>query len=218
MKFDTAGSSPLGKQPRVASSGAESLRQLALPRWLPREHGFWVMLGAALASALLRARGNRLSVLVAALVVVAAITAGALSHRRIRKSSVAQVVAAALLALSSVPVELAAALPLPNISAAAFARGVVFVSSALVVRAAFARSASNGSRRSFLLCLASFAIAILAGGLLFILRRRMEAGTCAMAASACAVFICSRPTAKQLKPLGLTLGWLAVLSVITLAL
>jgi hypothetical protein len=39
-----------------------------------------------------------------------------------------------------------------------------------------------------------------------------------IAAGVCAVFAWSRPTVKQLKPLGLSLGGLALITVITLAL
>jgi succinate dehydrogenase hydrophobic anchor subunit len=202
----------------MASAMAKSPVRTLVPRWLPSEHGFWVMLGAALASAILRAKGDRLSLLVAALGAVAAISAGGLSHRQIRKSSAAQLAATVLLALCSVPVELAAGLPFPSIAAAAFARGVVFVTSALIVRAAFARSARNGSHRSLFLRVGALVIAILAAALLFFLGRMTEAVTCLIAACAYAVFVWSPPTAKQLKPLGLTLGWLALASAITLAL
>ena len=65
---------------------------------------------------------------------------------------------------------------------------------------------------------ASLVVAVLAAALLFILGRTTEAVTCVIAAGACAVFVWSQPSAKQLKPLGLTLGGLAVVSAITLAL
>jgi len=185
---------------------------------LPSEHGFWVMLGAAQASSLLRTRGVPASVLAAVLVLVAVVAAASVSHRRIRKNSAAQLAATATLALSSVPVEVAGALPFPSIASAALARLAVFVASALVVRAAFAHSARNGERRSMLLCSASLAIPALSAALLFALGRTAEAGTCVIAGAGCAIFAWSRPTAKQLKPLGLTLGGLALITAITLAL
>jgi hypothetical protein len=185
---------------------------------LPSEHGFWVMLGAAQASALLRTQASWPSVIAAVLVAFAVIGAGSSSHRGIRKSSAAQLAATTALALSSVPVEVAGGLPLPSIASAALARVVVFVTSALVVRAAFARCARSGQRRSLLLGYASLAIPALAAGLLFALDKTAEAGTCLIASGVCAVFAWSRPTVKQLKPLGLTLGGLALISAITLAL
>lgn len=185
---------------------------------LPSEHGFWVMLGAAQASALLRTRSVPASVVTAVLVVGAVIVAGSVSHRRIRKHGAAQLAAAATLALSSVPVEVAGALPLPSIASAALSRLIVFVASALVVRAAFARSARNGERRGRILYNASWVIPALSAALLFTLGRTVEAGTCVIAAGVCAVFAWSRPTVKQLKPLGLSLGGLALITAITLAL
>jgi hypothetical protein len=185
---------------------------------LPSEHGFWVMLGAAQASALLRTGGELHSVVAAVFVALAVVAAGSVSHRQIRKSSAAQLTGAAGLALSSVPVELAGALPLANTASAALSRVAVFVSSALVVRAAFALAARGGARRSLALRVASWAIPALTAALFFALGRIAEAGTCVMAGAVCALFAWTHPTVKQLKPLGLTLGGLALSTAITLAL
>ena len=204
--------------PLTARVLAKSPIQSSLPRWLPSEHGFWVMLGAALASAIVRAHGHRLGLIVAIFVAAAAIFGGGLSHRRIRKSHVGQLSAAGLLALTSVPVEFVAGLPLPSIASATLSRAVVFVASALVVRAAFARSARNGGRRSLRLSGASLVIPALAATLLFALGWSVEAGTCVIAGATCAVFAWSRPSVKQLKPLGLALGCLSLVTAITLAL
>lgn len=201
----------------VQSQGARRAPRPLL-NWLPREHGFWVMLGAALASALLRTKAERMSLLSATLLALIAICGAALCHRWIRQSSAAQLIAAALLALSSVPVELAAGLPRASIAAAALARSVVFVTSALIVRAAFARSARGGARRSLRLRLLSLSIAVLAAALLFSAGWLAEGSACLLAAAACAVFVWIAPTAKELKPLGLSLAGLALISALVLAL
>jgi len=185
---------------------------------LPSEHGFWVMLGAAQASALLRTKGAPQSLAVAALVAGVAISVASFSHRRIRKSSAGQLAGTLALALSSVPVEIAGGVSVPSIGSSSLARGVVFVTSALVVRAAFARSARDGKRSNLLLRIVCVAIPVLVAALLFALDRPMEAGTCVIAGAAFTVFAWSRPTAKQLKPLGLALGGLAVITAVTLAL
>ncbi|HKO46582.1 MAG TPA: hypothetical protein VJV79_02595, partial [Polyangiaceae bacterium] len=158
------------------------------------------------------------SVVAALLVTSAAIAAGSSSHRQIRKSSAAQLTATAALALSSVPVEVAGALPLASIAWAGFARVVVFVTSALVVRASFARAARGGQLRSVLLYGATLVIPALSAALLFALGRGAEAGTCVIAGGVCAVFAWARPTVKQLKPLGLVLAGLALSTAVTLAL
>jgi len=197
------------------SSGKQPFRLLS---GLPSEHGFWVMLGAAQASALLRTHGALPSLIAAVLVAVAVIFAGSSSHRQIRKSSAAQLAATATLALSSVPVEVAGGLPFASIAPAALARVVVFVTSALVVRAAFASAGHAGKRWLPLLSGASLALPALSAALLFALGRIAEAGTCVIAAGMCAVFAWHRPSVKQLKPLGITLSGLALITVITLAL
>lgn len=185
---------------------------------LPSEHGFWVMLGAAQASALIRTQARVASVVAALLVTSAVVVGGSLCHRWIRKASAAQLGAAAALGLSSVPVELAGGLPLPSVASAGFARIVVFLTSALLVRAAFARSARSGERRGLLLGGASLAIPVVCAVLLFAIGRTAEGGTCVIASAACTVFAFSRPTVKQLKPLGLVLGELSLITAITLAL
>jgi hypothetical protein len=192
-------------------------RRFAVVERLPDEHGFWIMLGAAQASALLRTGGGSLSVVVAVSVVGAAILAASSNHRRIRKSSAAQLAASAALALSSVPVEIAGALPLSTVASAGLSRSAVFVASALVVRATFAGAARGGQRRSLLLSGVSLTIPALSAALLFALGWIMEAGTCVIAGAVCAVFAWSRPTVKQLKPLGLALAGLTVVTVATLA-
>ena len=186
--------------------------------WLPTEHGFWVMLAAAQVSALLRTAAAAHSVASALLVIAALVFVGGWSHRRVRKSSAAQLAGAGILGLSSVPPEIAGNLPIPDVAAAALARVVVFLASALVVRAAFARAARGGERRSVLLQSASVALPALSSTLLFALGGTAEAVTCLMAGVVCAVFTWSRPTVKQLKPLGLALGGLALVTTITLAL
>jgi hypothetical protein len=185
---------------------------------LPSEHGFWVMLAAAQAGALLRTRAVSPSVAVALLVSCVAVVAGSASHRQVRKSTAAQLIGTAALALSSVPIELAAAVLLPSIAWAALSRVVVFVASALVVRAAFAEAARGGARRGLLLRYASLALPTLSAALLVALGRTAEAGTCVIAGAVCAVCAWSRPTVKQLKPLGLALAGLALITAVTLAL
>ena len=185
---------------------------------LPSEHGFWVMLVAAQTSALLRARGTSSSLIAAAFMAGVVVVAGSVSHRLVRKNSVAQLIAAVALSLSSVPVEIAGGVLVASVAWAALARVVVFVTSALVVQAAFARCARNKARRSLILSVISWTLPALSAALLLAVGHTVEAGTCVIAGAVCVVFAWSRPTVKQLKPLGLALGGLALLTVVTLAL
>src|SRR4051812_18146037 len=105
---------------RLAANPAADVgnRRFEWADWLPTEHGFWVMLSAAQGSALLRTRGTSASLLAAAFVLAVLVIAGGFRHRRIRKSSAAQLSGTAALALSSVPIELAGALPGSSIASA----------------------------------------------------------------------------------------------------
>ncbi|HET7545875.1 MAG TPA: hypothetical protein VFK05_38670 [Polyangiaceae bacterium] len=185
---------------------------------LPREHGFWVMLAAALLSALLRAGAQRASVFAATATVVVVVAAAGALHRRVRRNSLAQLTATLLLSLSAVPVELAGGVPHSSIASAALARAVVFLASALVVRAAFARSMRGGRVRTFFFHLLSIAIAGVAALVFHATGRGTEASACAMAAIVCGAFAYQRPTTKELKFLGLSLSGLVLASTLALAL
>src|SRR6188768_921342 len=165
-------------------------KKIAGSRWLraalPSEHGFWVMLIGALASALLRAGAGARSLLVAALTALTVIAAAGAVRRPIRRSTLAQLAATLLLSLSAVPVELASGVPGASIASAAVARAVVFLTSALVVRAAFARGVRGGSRRNSFLHLLSVAIASIGALIFYVFDHAKESGTCAMAAVVCA--------------------------------
>jgi hypothetical protein len=88
----------------------------------------------------------------------------------------------------------------------------------LVVRSAFARSARTATVSSRALQLLALALVAGAGALLLLAQRFVEARACAMAASVYVVLARAKPTAKQLKPLGLTLAGLALASAVALAL
>ena len=185
---------------------------------LPNEHGFWVMLAASLISALLRARLTPLTAFATTLAGLLAVAFAGATHRRIRRSERAQIAASVGLAASCIPVEVAGEVSPSNIASAFIARSIVFLCGALLVRAAFARSARGGAARSALLHIASFVIALLTAVLFLVSQRIVEAAACAMAASVCAIFLESQPTVKQLKPLGITLGGLVLMSSLALAL
>lgn len=185
---------------------------------LPSEHGFWVMLAAALGSALLRARVTLSSAGVALACALLAIAAGTAGHRSVRRSSAMQLAATVGLAFCGAPIELAGGISGASVAVRSLARAVVFLTSALVVRAAFARSARRGEARGRLITVASLAVPSLAGLAFLAAQRLPEAAACFMTSALCAVLVFVRPTAKQLKPLGLALAGLALLSAVALAL
>lgn len=187
-------------------------------RALPNEHGFWVMLSAAVLSAELRADFGGVALAMGAVVLAAAVAAASLFHRKIRSHEGAQLAATAGLGVAGAPIEWAAGLPSSAVMSGSLARLVIFLASSFLVRAALARSSrkpgisSRAWQRAALLLLGTaFAVLALAG-------RIVEARACVMAAAVCVVLIWWKPTAKQLKPLGLSLAGLALGSAVALAL
>jgi hypothetical protein len=77
-------------------------------RLLPREHGFWVMTLAVLATALTRTAGSLAAWSMALAVLVASSLLGGLVAGSVRRAGPAQIASAALLSFAGVPVELVA--------------------------------------------------------------------------------------------------------------
>lgn len=188
------------------------------PRSLPNEHGFWVMLLAAIVSAQLRTDFARSALLVSVVIAVGAVAFATLLHRKIRGREAAQLAATACLGLAGAPIEWAAGLPLSDVLAGTVARVAIFLFSSFMVRAAFARSARSPGVSSMVWQAASLLLLATAFAVLALADRLAEARACAMAGVVGGLLACWRPTAKQLKPLGLALAGLALGSAIVLAL
>lgn len=176
------------------------------------------MLSAAVLSAELRANFGSLALVTGASVFASAVASASVLHRNIRSHESAQLAATAGLGMAGAPIEYAAGLPLSTVLSGSLARLAIFLASAFLVRAAFARSSrrpatssGNWQRATLLLLGTAFALLALAG-------RLVEARACAMAIAVGIVLIWWSPTAKQLKPLGLSLAGLALGSAIALAL
>jgi hypothetical protein len=187
-------------------------------RALPNEHGFWVMLSAAVLSAELRAEFGSVALVMGAVVLGAAITSASLFHRRIRSHEGAQLAATAGLGIAGAPIEWAAGLPPSSVLSGSLARLAIFLASSFLVRAAFARSSRKAGISSTVWQQAALLVLAAALAVLALAGRLVEARACAMAVAVCAVLIWWGPTAKQLKPLGLSLAGLALGSAVALAL
>jgi hypothetical protein len=185
---------------------------------LPNEHGFWVMLLAAIGSALLRSHFARSALLVSVAIAVGAVAFATLLHRKIRGREGGQLAATACLGLAGAPIEWAAALPLSDVLAGTIARVAIFLFSSFMVRAAFARSARRPGLSSNVWQAASLLLLAMAFAVLALADRLAEARACAMAGVVGGLLAWWRPTAKQLKPLGLALAGLALGSAIVLGL
>jgi hypothetical protein len=199
----------------------EKRPQASRRRWLrslPNEHGFWVMLLAAIVSAQLRTDFARSALLVSVVIAVAAVAFATLLHRKIRGRESAQLAATACLGLAGAPIEWAAGLPVSDVLAGTIARVAIFLFSSFTVRAAFARSARRPGVSSTVWQAASLLLLATAFAVLALADRLAEARACAMAGVGGGLLAFWRPTAKQLKPLGLALAGVALGSAIVLAL
>ena len=170
------------------------------------------MLGTSLGGALLRTRGAGF---VAALVVLAVLLVPASStvlRRRVRGQGAWQGGSAVVLALAAAPIEVAGGLPLGAVLAGALLRTVVFVASFFAVRAALAASAKNGAARRLGFNLAAAALALVGLVVLVVLQRAPESIGAALTLATVLYLAWRRPTAKDLKPVGLSLTGLALLA------
>lgn len=170
------------------------------------------MLTASLAGALLHAGATRLASTTALIVALAAVLGAAATFRLVRRSVPLQLVAASCLACAGVPVEVAGGISMPNVAVAAIMRASVFVASVLLARGALAASGKSGRPKSAALELAAVALAGVAAVGLGAAEHFAEAAGCLLAAGALALLASRRPTAKDLKPLGLWLSALVTLS------
>ena len=110
---------------------------------LPREHGFWTMLAAAVFVAAGRSQPSAALLLAATATVTMAVLSGAALATSIRRRASLQVGSAGALSLVGIPIELAGGSEPASTVLTSLALAVVFTSSALCVRASFAiRNAS----------------------------------------------------------------------------
>jgi hypothetical protein len=174
---------------------------------LPREHGFWVMLGAVTLTSLVRARFAPLALLAAAITLPLATLGAVMIGRRVRKNRSYQLLASLALPVAGIPIELAAGIGIGSVLATTLAWAGVFLASALVVRGAFERSRPNGNP----VLLEGGALAVVAvGGLGFASLGLVHQAIALGVSFALLFFLVSRhPTAKQLRTVGLALAGVA---------
>jgi hypothetical protein len=175
------------------------------------------LLVAVPATALTRTAESLPAWAVALAVLVASSLLGGLLAGSVRRAGSAQIASAALLSFAGVPVELAAGAPLAGALLTGAAWAAVFVPSALIVRAAFARAARRPDRASHLET-ASVALCLGAAAALTGFGHFPETIVTGAAAVVCAALCCVQPSVKQMKPVGLTFAGLSALSALLLAL
>lgn len=181
---------------------------------LPREHGFWTMLGAVQLAALLRVGPSLGSVLVLLGGSAAFAVAGGLASRAIRRRPALQLGSSAVLGASGLPLELLFGVAPRDAVTTAAAWVLLFLAGALLVRAAFARASRKGTSP------ARFEVAACGLG-------AVGALACALAGApvqalvlaggtVCFGFIArSRPTPKQVKSVGFALAAVATVAAVS---
>jgi hypothetical protein len=174
---------------------------------LPREHGFWVMLGAVAITSLVRARFATAALVALGIVLPLATSGAALIGGRVRRNRRYQLLAATALPVVGVPIELASGIGLVSVLATALAWSSLFLASALVVRAAFERSRTGGNPA----VLEGGALLVAAvGGLAFGYLGLWHHALALGVSFVLLFFLVSRhPTVKQLRGVGLGLAGIA---------
>ncbi len=183
---------------------------------LPREHGFWVMLIAALLCAVLQSPRWELALLVSTASGALGAFGGGIIRRRIRRSGVAQLASAMALGLVGIPAAVVGGVTLQVTIATAAAWIVIFGSSAGLVRACFARARGQATRA---LAVEALAVALTgaAAAAFWTLDYPRQALACALVCLSALGVAAWRPGVKQLKPVGLALAGIALLAVAAIA-
>jgi hypothetical protein len=167
------------------------------------------MLVCSLLASLLRVRVTPETVLVAATVAFITVAGASMSQRRVRRSGLLQIVAALVLALAGAPIEVTAGAAATTLLASASVKAIVFSSSVLVVRGALASSGKSGQARSAGLYLLAAALSWSGAAAFFRTQLTAEACVCLLTGAVTTTLAVSRPTAKDLKALGLCMSSLA---------
>lgn len=180
-------------------------------RLWPREHGFWVMLAAVLASALWRGRFELelLLVLVATGLLLALL--GGQAGRYVRRRGWIQLFISAALGFTALPAELVSGVALGEGVLRGLGFGAIFATSACGVRAVFERSRHGAPNYA----VASLLLPTLATAAFFGLGRVEALGT-TLALVTAVILALLRPSIKQLRLVGIALALLAAGAVLLL--
>jgi hypothetical protein len=183
---------------------------------LPREHGFWTMLAAVVLVAVARSGLSPAVLLVAAAVVAGAVALGAVSRRSIRRHESLQLASAVGLSLGDAPIELAGGAAPASVAVTVLAWAVVFLSSALCVRASFARASRKRSEQAPWLQGTAVILPCVAAILFVATGAGAHAIAALIAAAGCTALAVKKPDVKQMKAVGLFLAGVTALAAVAL--
>lgn len=178
---------------------------------LPREHGFWTMLLAVQLATLLRVGPSWTSAAAVVGCIALLSVAGGMASRAVRRHTELQIASAAVLGVSGLPLELAVGWPPIDALITAFAWTIVFTASALLVRGVFARARRRGPP-AWPFDLGAVGLTGTAALACVLLGALPQAVALAASAMLLLVLARTRPTPRQLRPVGLALAALSALA------
>ena len=178
---------------------------------MPREHGFWIMLVAALLSSAGRSDWQLVPSVVALLAGLVAIAGAALLHKAIRRLEWAQLVASSTLALLVIPGELLSGMSASQVAHNVIAWASVFTGASLMVRAVFARARRSGGH-GWWQTMASVLSPLVAALALYLAGEGPALRIAAVGTVGMLILAAWRPVPKQLKISGLVLARIVVVA------
>jgi hypothetical protein len=188
--------------------------------FLPREHGFWTMLGAVVLAALVRSELTAATLLTALGVAALSGVLGGVFRRAVRRHESLQLGSAALIGLAGVPIELVGKVDPASMTLTMLAWSVVFSASALSVRSSFARASRKprSKAKAKALSLGAVVLPLFAATLFGVIGYAAQAVASLVAALGCATLGLARPGIKRMDTVGLSLAGVALLAALALAL
>lgn len=178
---------------------------------LPREHGFWIMLSAAVISSVGRSHWQALAIGVSLLAALVAIVVAALVHKAVRRSEWAQLIASSMLALLIVPAEVLSEVPNEQLLSNLLAWTGLFTGSSLTVRAAFARVRRKPGTWE---AIASVLVPLLATVVLYLIGDETAMRVSLVGCLGMMGMAVWRPVPKQLKKTGLLLTLIVTVALV----
>jgi hypothetical protein len=186
--------------------------------FLPREHGFWTMLGAVVLAALVRSDLSATTLLTALAVTAVSGVLGGVLRRAVRRHEALQLGSAAVMGLAGVPIELLGKVDPTSVTLTTLAWSVVFSASALYVRSSFAQASRKRRPKAKALLLTAIGLPLFAAGLFGATGNAAQAVAALIAALGCAGLGLARPGVKRMGVVGLSLAGVALLAALALAL
>ena len=170
----------------------------------PREHGFWVMLALTVLAGL-GLSPSWLGAAVASITFLGALLGAAWIGRRIRKNAGLQIASSMLLGLAAAPIALAGGASVMSAWLVAFGLGTAFTAGALTVTSVLLRARRRPAQAD-IAGWCGFAIPVTLSASFLLMGQPCKALALGVTALYALTLLMLQPTAKALKPIGLTIS------------